>query len=161
MGLFDYLKPLYLKTHESPDNNAKCLFGAVVSKYAAKHPGGHRLIESGGFVGDDAATMLFLSYHLTKDFDKINQIADSHGFTGISKIKRPAFHRELDAIYSAVVSEHRVHFTIYRIYCVLVTLLFVCSLCIHCFSSTINLYNDLLIVLAWNSYSFAVFHTRV
>ena len=161
MGALDYLKPHYAKSHESASNDTKCLFGQLVAKYSAKHPGGSYLIESGGYVGDNAATMLFLSYHMTKDFGKIGKIAESHGFTGVSKIKRTALYREFDAIYSAVHSEYSIHMAIYRMYCVFITLLFVYSLYAYCSSPTIDLYNSLLIVFTWNSYSFAVFHPRV
>ena len=146
---------------EDVNNDRKCLFGQAVSKFSARHPGGSTLIESGGDVGDNAATMLFLSYHFGKDFDKIQQMAAAHGFVGVSKIKRTALHRELDDIFRSVAGEHAVHGSIYRTYCALLTMLFLFSLYTHCSSPSIQPWNSLLVVFCWFSYSFAVFHIRV
>lgn len=143
------------------NHDSKCLFGGLVAKYSTAHPGGSRLIKSGADVGDNAASMLYLSYHITRDFEKIERIAQSLGFIGVSKIRQTELYRDLDDVFLSVKSKHRIHESIYRIYCVFITLLFITSIFKHCASGTINLWNSILIIFGWASYAFAVFHIRV
>ena len=150
-----------LNEQQDPNNDPKCLFFELVSKNATKHPGGSTLLESGAYVGDNAATALYLSYHITKDFDEIEKMAKGLGSTGVSNIKRTALYRDLDDVFRSVQCKYAVHAVIYKIYCVFVTALFVMAIVIHCMSSTINPSNSVVIALSWISYSFAVFHTRV
>jgi len=157
-GWFEFFKPHYLQ--DDPTNDTKCLFGESVSKFSKQHPGGSALIEAGAHAGDTAASLLYLTYHFTKDFDKIEQIAQHRGFSGVSKIQRSALHRELDDILSDVRRKYSVHGTVYRAYCAVLVLLLVYSLFMHCFSGTINPWNSALVGLSWLSYSFSVFHIR-
>ena len=105
--------------------------------------------------------MLFLSYHIGKDFTKIEKTGAALGYEGIAHIKRTALFREFDDIFRSVEAEHAVHRTIYRVYCACLTTLFLWSLLMHATSPRINPWNSLRLGLCWISYSFAVFYIRV
>lgn len=122
-----------------PDNDTKCLCGTAASRFRDRHPDGPRLLDSGGYVRDNAATMLYLSYHIGKDFDKIEQIAKAHGYTGVSKIKRTPLHHELDDLFKDVISEHCIRGTIYKIYCCTVILMWIYVMYTHCISPGMGL----------------------
>eukprot|EP01084_Bolivina_argentea_P016365 30629_1 len=139
--------------------SSKCCFGQHVSAFKDSHPGGCRLLESASNVSKEESELLFLSYHWTKDWNKIYSVGDKYGYNELKNIKRTELHNEINNIFVKIEEEYWIHSIIFKSYCLLITLLFIYLLINHCTSESINIYNSLFLALIWTTYPFSIYHT--
>eukprot|EP01083_Nonionella_stella_P313196 1123206_1 len=98
-------------------------FGQKCSIYKAKHPGSASLLQLAANVPAECQRLLFLSYHVTKDFNKIRAIANKYGYTDVDNIKRRPLYEEIHEVFTKICRKYWIHGCIYQLYCVLITVL--------------------------------------
>lgn len=117
------------------------------------HPGGQKLLDMARH--SKFSNLLFLSYHLGKDFNAITAAATT---LGVSVPEKTALYTALNQATKSIVENSSVHLKIYELYCLCLTLALPFAYYAFVFEGLVTgalLFGALLV-----SYAFVIFHTR-